>query len=148
MTTYPSVTSLIPHRSPMLLVERVLDVQEKTGVARAVVGKEHLFLREDGTLAPEVHCELIAQGFGVCEGYRRTQKGLSMNGGGFLSSLREVQLFAPVYAGDELTVYTEKTDTCFDTHIVRGEVWRGSEKLAQAVVYVFVWQGEEPPSSL
>ena len=78
MATYPEVTSLIPHRPPMLWVSRVLDVQEKTGVAEALIGPDHLFLRPDGTLLPETCCELVAQGFGVCEAYRRTQKGLTI----------------------------------------------------------------------
>ena len=146
MTTYPSVTSLIPHRPPMLLVSRVLDVQEKTGIAEALIGEKHLFLRQDGTLLPETCCELIAQGYGVCEAYRRTQKGLTIQGGGYLATLRDMEYLAPARAGDVLTIYTEKIDECFDTYIVRGEVLRNEEKLAQATVYIFMWKGEAPKS--
>jgi len=144
MTTYPEVISLIPHRAPMLLVNRVLDVREKTGSAQATVGEEHLFLRANGTLAPEVCCELIAQGFGVCEAVRRTQKGLTINGGGYLSNMRDMETFAPARMGDVLTVRTEKIDECFNTHIVRGEVFCQTRKLAQATIYIFMFEGEPP----
>ncbi len=147
MTTYPCVSSLIPHRPPMLLVSRVLDVQEKTGSAEAPIKEDHLFLRKDGTLLPETCCELIAQGYGVCEAYRRTQKGLTIEGGGYLATLRDMEIFAPARAGDVLTVRTEKMDECFGTYIVRGEVFCNEQKLAQATVYIFMWQGE-PPKSL
>ena len=145
---YPAVETLLPHRPPMLLVERIVDVAEKTGVAQAQVPADHLFLRQDGTLSPEVYCELIAQGFGVCESWRRIQKGLTIDGGGFLASLRDVQFFAPARAGDTLTIRTEKTEECFDTHIVFGEVFRKDKKLAQATIYIYMWKNEDAPAVL
>ena len=147
MSIYPPVTSLIPHRPPMLLVSRVLDVQEKIGLAEAPITEDHLFSRKDGTLLPETCCELIAQGYGVCEAYRRIQKNLTIEGGGYLATLRDMEIFSPARAGDVLTVRTEKMDECFGTYIVRGEVFCNEQKLAQATVYIFMWQGE-PPKSL
>jgi predicted hotdog family 3-hydroxylacyl-ACP dehydratase len=128
----------------MLLVSRIIDVQEKIGLAEASIQKDHLFLSQDGTLLPETCCELIAQGYGVCEAFRRTQKGLTIQGGGYLATLRDMQSFASARVGDILTIRTEKTDECFDTHIVHGEVLRNKEKLAQATVYIFMWKGEPP----
>ncbi len=148
MTNYPDVITLLPHRPPMLLVDRLLDVEEKKGRVEAVIGEDHLFLRKDGTLLPETCCELIAQGFGACEGYRRTQKGLSLEGGGYLASLRDMEILLPVRAGDVLTVKTEKVDDCFDTHIVHGEVYCQTKKVAQATVYIFIFQGEAPAPTL
>lgn len=144
MSEYPAIKSLIPHRSPMLLVDRILDVGETSGVAITTIAPDHLFLRSDGTLAPETYCELIAQGFGACESYRRVQNGLTINGGGFLVSMRDMQFLAPAHAGDELIIKTNKVDECFDTYIVRGEVFRQEMLLAQGTIYIFVWRGEMP----
>ena len=146
--SYPAVETLLPHRPPMVLVERILDITEKTGLAQAQVPADHLFLRQDGTLSPEVYCELVAQGFGVCESWRRVQKGLTIDGGGFLASLRDVQFFAPAHAGDTLTIRTEKTEECFDTHIVFGEVFCKDKKLAQATIYIYMWKNEDAPGGL
>lgn len=147
-TEYPEISTLIPHRSTMLLVDRLLHVEEKKGKVQATVGKNHLFLREGGTLAPEVCSELIAQGFGACEAFRRMQKGLSLEGGGYLASVRDVQVFKSAYAGDELTICSEKIDECFNTYIVRGEILCKESKLAQATVYLFMWHGKEPPQTV
>ena len=147
-TEYPEISTLIPHRSTMLLVDRLLHVEEKKGKVQATVGKNHLFLREDGTLAPEVWCELIAQSFGACEAFRRIQKGLSLEGGGYLASVRDVQIFKTAHAGDKLIICSEKIDECFNTYIVRGEIFCKETKLAQATVYLFMWQGKEPPQAV
>lgn len=145
---YPKVTDLIPHRPPMLLIDKILDVQESAGTVTALVDPKHLFLREDGTLSPETYSELIAQSFGACEAYRRLQRNLTIDGGGYLSSVRDMQVFEDAVLGDVLTVRTEKADECFNTYIVRGEVFRAEEKLAQSTVYIFMWQGNQPPLSL
>ncbi len=147
-TEYPEISTLIPHRSTMLLVDRLLHVDEKKGKVHASVGKNHLFLRENGTLAPEVCCELIAQSFGSCESFRRLQKGLSLEGGGYLASVRDVRVFEKAHIDDELIVHTEIMDACFNTYIVRGEVFCKETKLAQATVYLFMWQGKEPPQAV
>lgn len=148
MPVYPEIISLIPHRPPMLLVRRLLDVQEKTGTAEAVIGDNHLFLRKDGTLLPETCCELIAQSFGACEACRRQQKGLSLEGGGYLASVRDMESFVPARVGDTLTIQTEKIDGMFGTYIVRGEVFCNEVKLAQTTVYIFMWQGDAPTQAL
>ena len=148
MTQFPEITSLIPHRPPMLLVDRVIDVGETSGVVLATVAPDHLFLRRDGTLEPQTYCELIAQGFGACEAVRRQQKGLTIHGGGFLVSLRDMQFLALAHAQEELTIKTTKVDECFDTYIVRGEVYRQDTLLAQGTIYIYVWKGDTPPQKL
>ena len=144
MVAFPPVITLIPHRPPMLLVDEITAIEGEKGEARAHVGQGHLFLREDGTLAPEAYCELFAQGFGVCESYRRIQKGLTVDGGGYLVSVRDVEILGAAYAGGELVIRTEKTDEFFDTYIVRGEVFCGAQKLAQGTLHIFVWRGAPP----
>ena len=148
MTQYPPVSTLLPHRPPMLLVDAITRIDGEKGEARALIPPQHLFLRGDGTLSPEVYCELFAQGFGACEAYRRQQKGLTLDGGGYLASMREVQIFQAAHSGDELLIRTQKTDECFDTYIVQGEIFRQDTKLAQGTIYIFMWRGKTPPQVL
>lgn len=148
MAEYPEIVSLIPHRKAMLFADRIISVEEKTGTVECIVKKDNIFLRADGTLSPEIYCEMIAQGFGACEAYRRIQKGLTIDGGGYLASLRDVEVYSCGKSGDILTVKTEKAEECFSTHIVRGEVFRGAEKLGAATVYIFMWKNGEIPQTL
>ena len=131
----------------MCLVEALAELTDTRGLVRARVGKNHLFLRSDGTLFPEVYCELIAQSFAACQAQRRVYQHLPLDGGGFLASIRDFTVFKPARLGDELLISSALQDECFGTHIVQGEVWRGEEKLAQAVVYIFMWEGKDMPTN-
>ena len=146
--TYPEVKTLIPHRGLMLFTDKIISVEEKTGTVKCTVKKDNIFLRADGTLSPEIYAEMIAQSFGACEAYRRIQKGLTIDGGGYLSNMRDVEVYALAKSGDILTVRTEKTEECFSTYIVRGEVFRGDEKLGTATVYIFMWKNGEMPQNV
>lgn len=139
--TFPSVTSLIPHKPPMLLIDAITAIDGAKGTASITIKKDNLFMRADGALSPEVFCEMIAQGYAVCEAYRREQKGLSNDGGGYLVQVRGAEFLGDVRAGDVLEVRTEETDNCFETRIVKGEVWCADTLLAKASLYIFLWYG-------
>lgn len=139
--SFPPVTSLIPHKPPMLLIDEITAIDGAKGKAKTTIRKDHLFMRADGTLSPEVFCEMIAQGYAVCEAYRREQQGLSNDGGGYLVQVRGAEFLGFARAGDVLEVRTEETDNCLETRIIKGEVWRGDALLAKASLYIFLWHG-------
>jgi len=141
MSVFPPVTSLIPHKPPMLFIEAITGIDGVKGTAKTTLKADHLFMRSDGTLAPEAFCEIIAQGYAVCEAYRREQQGLTNDGGGYVANVRDTQFFAAAHAGDELEVRTEQIDDCFETRIVKGEVWCAETLLARSTIYIFLWHG-------
>lgn len=145
MGKFDAISTLIPHQPPMLLVEEILSLKPGDWRVRAVVHEKHLFLRQDGTLAPETYCELIAQSFAACESARLKEAGLSTDGGGYLVNVREFTAFSYARAKDELVVRVKQEDDFFGTRIVAGSVWRGTEKLAEGVIYIFMWEGKTPP---
>ena len=143
-----NIGTLIPHQAPMRLVNEILSFAAENSRVKTTIGTNFLFLREDGTIAPETFCEIIAQSFAAVESKRREVAGLSTEGGGYLVSVRGFEVFAPAQIGDELITHVTQQDDFLGTHIVRGEVFRGDKKLAQATVYIFMWEGKEPPVSL
>lgn len=141
---FSPIAELIPHQPPMRLVDEILCVEENEGQARAYVRPDHLFLREDGTLAPESFCELIAQGFAVCEAQRRVWRGETIDGGGYLANIRDFIVSDIARVGDTLTICTAQIDDCFGTRIVKGKIQRGAQILAEGTVYIFMWEGPSP----
>ena len=135
---FSPIAELIPHQPPMRFVE------ENEGQARACVRPDHLFLRGDGTLAPEAFCELIAQGFAACEAQRRVWRGETIDGGGYLANIRDFIVSDVARVGDTLTIFTTQTDDCFGTRIVKGRIQRGAQILAEGTVYIFMWEGAAP----
>ena len=143
-----NIGTLIPHQAPMRLVNEIISVKPEDAWVQTHVGDDFLFLREDATVAPEAFCEIIAQSFAACESKRREDAGLSTEGGGYLVSVRNFEVFALARQGDELKTRVEQQDDFLGTRIVKGEVFRQNEKLAQATVYIFMWEGKEIPTSL
>lgn len=146
MALFDPVDTLVPHKKPMLLVDGVLSVAEPDARVKSVVRPDHLFLRADGTLAPEAFIETVAQSFAACEAQRRRLAGLSTDGGGYMASVRNFEVFLPVRAGDELVTCVTQKDDFMGTRIVAGEVFRGAEKAAAGTVYIFMWEGATPPA--
>ncbi len=145
-TSFSPVDTLVPHKKPMLLVDEILSATEPDARVKSVIGPEHLFLREDGTLAPEALIEIVAQSFAACEAQRRRAAGLSTDGGGYMASVRDFDIFLPVRQGDELITRVTKKDDFMGTRIVEGEVFRGTQKAAAGTVYIFMWEGKNPPT--
>lgn len=132
----------------MRLVDEIICAEPTDSRVKTFVGADFLFLRENGTVAPEAFCEIIAQSFAACESKRRELAGLPTEGGGYLVSVRNFEVFSLAYAGDELITHVLQQDDFLGTRIVKGEVFRGEEKLSQATVYIFMWEGKNPPTSL
>ncbi len=147
MPAFDEIRTLVPHQPPMLLVDEILSVDPADSRVKSVVGPEHLFLRQDGTLAPEAFCEIIAQSFAACEAQRRRLAGLSTEGGGYLANVREFEVFSYARANDELITHVVQKDDFMGTRIVSGEVRRGNETLAAGTVYIFMWEGNTPPEA-
>lgn len=146
MTAFSPVSTLVPHKKPMLLVDEILSVEEPDARVKSVIGADHLFLRADGTLAPEALIEIVAQSFAACEAQRRELAGLSTDGGGYMASVRDFEVLLPVRQGDELVTRVTKKDDFMGTRIVAGEVFCGTEKVAAGTVYIFMWEGKNPPA--
>ena len=147
MPAFDEIRTLVPHQPPMLLVDEILSADPADSRVKSVVGPEHLFLRQDGTLAPEAFCEIIAQSFAACEAQRRRLAGLSTEGGGYLANVREFEVFSYARANDELITHVVQKDDFMGTRIVSGEVRRGSETLAAGTVYIIMWEGNTPPEA-
>lgn len=142
------IDTLIPHQPPMRLVDEILSVDAAASRVKTCIGPDFLFLRQDGTVAPEAFCEIIAQSFAACESKRRELAGLSTEGGGYLVNIRNFQVFSPARCGDELITQVVQQDDFLGTRIVKGTVFCQENKLAEATVYIFMWEGKEPPTSL
>ena len=139
------VSTLIPHKGPMRLVDEILSAQPQDSRVKSFIGENHLFLRKDGTLMPEAFAEIIAQSFAACEAQRREWAGLDTEGGGYLTAVREFEIFSKARLNDTLITKVIQKDDFMDTRIVEGEVFCGTEKLARATVYIFMWEGKNPP---
>jgi predicted hotdog family 3-hydroxylacyl-ACP dehydratase len=88
--------SLLPHRGPMLLVDRVLSDDGETTRVAATVRADGLFVR-DGRLPAWAGIELMAQAIGAWAGLRRREHGEAIRLG-FLLGTRRFECSGPGFA--------------------------------------------------
>lgn len=128
---------LLPHRPPLLLLERLTACTELTATAETFFTAQSLFTAKDGRVDPVVMVELIAQTYAAFQGYGDLVHGRPVRKG-FLVGARQVRIFAHACVGDLLRI-TVRTEIVFEGFaMVEGQVHRGEDLLAAGIVKLWV----------
>lgn len=97
----------LPHESPMVLLDRVIEVTEETALCSVLVAQSSVlapFLNDDGELPAWYAIELIAQTVGVWSGWHGARSGKAPQVGMLLGA-RAVKCAVPAFAaGSELFI--------------------------------------------
>ena len=101
------VAGLVPHRSPMLLVHRLLEKEDDRAVVEARAPESGMFVDPDHGVTPEYFVEVIAQAMAAASGFDALQKGAAV-GGGFLVGIDECRWSGSAVPGETLRIELEK----------------------------------------
>ncbi|MCP1727717.1 putative hotdog family 3-hydroxylacyl-ACP dehydratase [Natronospira proteinivora] len=137
--------SLLPHRGHMLLIDALLDWDDKTARARAVMAPSHPFALADGRVPATVGLEMMAQTVAAWAGVRGQDQGEGPRVGYLLACRSYDSEVAAFAAGSELEIRVEeliRQDNGFGSY--RGEIHQGGECLARGRLSVM----EQPPQAL
>ncbi len=128
---------LIPHRPPMRLVERLLEVDGKNGIVEARIGSAALLTDADGRLEDLALVEIMAQSYATLKGYidRRDQRPVRQ---GFLVGIKKMVRHASVRADDLLQVHIRTIAELDDFAVAEGEIRCGDEVIAEGDVKVWI----------
>ena len=100
---FPAIDALVPHGTPMLLLERVLAMAGDRLVAETTVRADMPLVR-DGALPAYATLEIMAQAVSAYAGYQRHAEGLALKLG-FLLGTRQLTLATDrIACGQRLTV--------------------------------------------
>ncbi len=88
MSSFPAIEQILPHRAPMLLLAEVLEHDAKRTVCRVDLARAHLFQAPDGSVAPWIGLELLAQCVAAHAGIRAWLEGKPPKPGLFLGTRR------------------------------------------------------------
>lgn len=120
-TSLPPIEALLPHRYPMILLEKVIACGETSLVAAVTIRPDSLFLEADG-VPGHVGIEYMAQACGAFAGAEALRRGESVRIG-FLLGTRRYIMHAPWFRlGERLTVsvslgYRDESMATFDGRI-------------------------------
>lgn len=98
------VASRLPHSGQMVLLDEIIQIDAQGLQARAVIGADHVFLREDGTVPAWLAVEIMAQGIAAFDGCHAAEAGQGPRLG-FLLGSRRLHLHADAFpVGAQLLV--------------------------------------------
>ncbi|HYR97344.1 MAG TPA: hypothetical protein VEM57_11435 [Candidatus Binatus sp.] len=93
----------LPHAAPFLMLDRVLEVGEKTGSFVKLVSAADPCVGRDGRLPGAFVLEALAQGGGALLAAR----GGDAPGGGYLAAVDDFRMVSDVRVGDEMRIEVE-----------------------------------------
>ncbi len=137
MMQFPiSAKKIIPHRKDMLLLDELLSSSQDFMEGRTVVKPGNIFLSSRG-LDGACYVELLAQLAAAGDGYETTKSGKPVRSG-FLVGVNDFRIMGKAVAGDVLSLKLRKGLQLNNFTIVEGDVYRGSDLMAQGNLKLFV----------
>ena len=136
---FPTLTALLPHRRPMLLLDDLSGIQDKQIQAVFTVREDNIFLRSDGSLEAVALLEAMAQCFAAGHGLR----GSDQNHAGYLAAVRRCNITGEAHLGDVLCASARAVAQVGAIVMVEGEMTRGEEKLASAEFKIYTLPANE-----
>jgi predicted hotdog family 3-hydroxylacyl-ACP dehydratase len=143
-TQFPNIADLVPHRPPMLLLDRVVAADHESLCAEVdVLSGSMFFDQTTGQVGAWVGIEYMAQAIAALEGFRSLQRGESVKIGFLLGARKYETRCAGFAAGATLRVTVRETLmhedglAAFECKIAHAHVDSDAGALAKATVTVF-----------
>lgn len=132
---------LVPHKPPMLLIDRLLEVKERASLSEMTVRADMLFVGKDGKLDDAAYPEIISQAIAAQEGFRKLGSREPQQEG-FLLGVKHLEVPGSAWIGDTLRISVFKVAKYGDFGIIQGEVRNGVAVIARGEVKVFQGNGK------
>jgi UDP-3-O-[3-hydroxymyristoyl] N-acetylglucosamine deacetylase/3-hydroxyacyl-[acyl-carrier-protein] dehydratase len=118
----------LPHAAPFLLLDRVVEIGDRTGVFLKLVTAADPCVGPDGVLPGPFVLEAFAQGGGALLGARDGPQA------GYLAAVDDFRLHGDVRAGDALRIEVEIVRHFAGAVMIRGRIVVGDEVRAEGRV--------------
>lgn len=130
----------LPHRPPMVWLDHIIEYTASGGTGRLRIAADGYYLT-NGSFRPASYIELIAQTFAFSQAayFRNLGHPPDKDIQTLLVAIKNfiVHKEANFTAGDELKIMSHKLRELGPITMLRGEVYKGSELLAEGEIKVF-----------
>lgn len=117
-----NITKLMLHRPPMLLVDKVLEVDGDFARTSFEIKPDNIFLDKNNVLKRSAQIEIMAQALAASNAFDSKQKNKPTQKG-FLVMLKNITFFADAKCGDILECHINIVDFIAQTHIAQGKLF-------------------------
>lgn len=135
---YP-VDDIIPQKKSMKMVDKIIDIGDKTAETVMKVKPDNIFLNTDGTLSDSVYTELIAQTAASVTGFRALENGEKPDTG-YIIGIKGLEIAGNVKVGDELKIKINRTFEMDEIIIVDGAVYKVGQEKKIAAGTLKIWR--------
>lgn len=136
LTLPQAAEHLLPHRPPMMLIDRLLSYQDDRSGSAEVELRPGCVLA-DGTLNRVALVEMMAQTYAAIKGYEDITQGKPVLEG-FLVGIRKARFPRDARVGDRLTIDVANIGTIDGFHMIRGSVYCDTALLAEGTLKLWV----------
>ena len=128
---------LLPHASPMLLVEQLISYSPGRAEVRAVAKQDGLFSRADGTVEITALAELVAQSCAALNGYEDIINGRPIRRG-FLVGCQNFSVERALLVGEQALVAVELDAAFEEFSVMNGVISVAGRQIAAGSVKLWL----------
>jgi 3-hydroxymyristoyl/3-hydroxydecanoyl-(acyl carrier protein) dehydratase len=132
----PDILSLIPQRSPFVMVDKVIDFSETGFSAGFVIQPDNIFV-ENGLFKEPGLVENIAQTAAARAGYvaRSGNKPVEV---GYIGAVNGLEVFELPKTGDQLITEITIENQIFDVTLISGKIMCNGKQMAKCSMKIFI----------
>ena len=133
------IKNLIPQRSPIMMVDELLEAHEDVARCSLTIREDNFFLEPDGAIAEPGVIEHIAQSASAFAGYSAMQAGATEPPVGYIGEVKNFHLTQRPAIGDVLITTITMGPTVDGVTIISGECKKESgEPIADTRMKIYV----------
>lgn len=140
----PNIADLIPHAAPMILVDKLIAVDQQSIHTQVSIKADELFFNAESQSVPGyVGIEYMAQSIAAWSGFQAKQKGEPPSVGFLLGSRRYHSECSGFPLGETLDIYAEQVMESNGMAVFQCRIETQGETLASAQLNAFVPSPEQ-----
>lgn len=132
------IKKLIPQRSPIMMVDELLEVHDDVARCSLTIREDNFFLELDGAIAEPGVIEHIAQSASAFAGYSAIQAGATEPPVGYIGEVKRFRLNRRPRKGETLVTTITMGPTVGGVTIITGETVSGEETIATTQMKIYV----------
>ncbi len=132
------IKKLIPQRSPIMMVDELLEVHDDVARCSLTIREDNFFLEPDGAIAEPGVIEHIAQSASAFAGYSAIQAGATEPPVGYIGEVKRFRLNRRPRKGETLVTTITMGPTVGSVTIITGETVSGEETIATTQMKIYV----------
>ena len=135
-SSHSDISKIIPHRSPMVMIDRFTKVSETIGIGEKRFSQGD-YGCENGFVLQSILIECVAQTVAAQHGYNQLSENNPKPTLGMLVAIDHFIFFHPVPEEAFITIKIDKIDEIGKFHLIRGEILFGEKQMAQGRIKIF-----------